>query len=72
MSTIGAYQAALSGLRANLERFESTATRAVTGPLDDLAENLVDLKARQHAVSASARTGRAADEMIGALLDTFG
>lgn len=72
MSEIGAIQSGLYGLRTHLREFEETATRIVQDPLSDPARDFVDLQTRRHAVAASAKVVRAADELLGTLLDAVG
>jgi flagellar basal body rod protein FlgC len=72
MSGITAVQAALFGLRMNLDRYNRTAARiARTAPLDDLAENMADLIVSKRGFEANLATFKSADEMIGSLLDTL-
>lgn len=66
----------VSGMRKGLEGIEKAAGEiASADSLEDtstssLAESLVDLKASENQVDASAKVVKAVDEMIGTLLDT--
>lgn len=63
---------ALAGLRDNLLRFEKTATRLARNPPGpEMARDLVELNRVEYGVGANVAIVRAADEMIGTLLDVL-
>lgn len=62
----------LMGVRSGIESMHKAASEISNQGVantDDLAKSLVDLKVSQLQVSASAQVVKAADEMIGTLLD---
>jgi hypothetical protein len=69
----GTLQGALAGIHRNLEALDRTARRIATqAPLDDLPNDLIDLRLSEIGVAAGVRVARAADETIGTLLDVLG
>ena len=62
--------AGLSGLQRNLESFRKAVAKATEAePLRDLPEKLIEMTRSQRGVEASTASIRAADEMVGTLLD---
>jgi hypothetical protein len=60
---------ASAGIAAATARFEQSAARTATAPLDDLAAETVERLEARTAVSANVAVLRTADDMTGALLD---
>lgn len=60
---------AVSGIAAATARFEQSAARTATNPLDNLAEETVQRIMASTAVSANVAVLRSVDEMTGRLLD---
>ncbi|WP_395942964.1 flagellar basal body rod C-terminal domain-containing protein [Brevundimonas sp.] len=58
-----------AGMMSAQSRFETSARRTATAPLDTLAEETVERLQARTAFSANAAVVRTADEMTGALLD---
>lgn len=72
MAPISAIPLAIYGLRENLRTFEDTAVRlARSAPGGNLAGDLVDMKLAEHGVRASVAVVRAADDLVGTLLDAL-
>ena len=67
-SGLAGIQSGLNGLQKAASDIASTETMEQGSP-QSLAESLVDLKVYQHQVGASAQVVKAADEMLGTLLD---
>ncbi|VAX03980.1 hypothetical protein MNBD_GAMMA20-1107 [hydrothermal vent metagenome] len=61
---IAGINTALDGMRRNATEIASNTTNPA-----DTARALVDLRTHQHQVEASAKVVKAADEMLGSLLD---
>jgi flagellar basal body rod protein FlgC len=59
----------LAGLQAAAARLEASAQRMASGRDTDLAAELVEQKAAEHAFKANLIALRAADEMTRAMLD---
>lgn len=65
----------LTGIRSGIDGMQKAASQIANkdsmtvGSSHDLATSLVELKVRQLQVSASAQVVKAADDMIGTLLD---
>lgn len=68
-SAIGSALGGLSGGFDRLDRAAARIARASDG--DDLAGQMVELRRARHDVRANLASLRAADEMVGALLDVF-
>jgi len=64
-------QTGLNGLQKSAQTIATAPTQANSASTDQMVEALVDLKLYEHEVKGSARVVRAADEMMGSLLDTF-
>ena len=64
-------QTGLNGLQKSAQTIAAAPTRANPASSDQMVEAQVDLKLYEHEVKGSARAVRAADEMMGSLLDTF-
>ncbi|WP_306002216.1 flagellar basal body rod C-terminal domain-containing protein [Brevundimonas sp. C43] len=60
---------AAAGLTTAQNRFDSSAHRTATAPLDNLAEETVERIQAKTAFSANAAVLRTADDMTGTLLD---
>lgn len=60
---------AAAGMMSAAERFDASAHRTAAAPLETLAEETVERITAKHALKADALFVRAADEMIGTLLD---
>lgn len=72
MSEISATQAGLDGIRRNLEQFDRAAARLSGAPrTGDLAADLVDLQTAKYGVQIGVKVVRAADELVGSLLDVI-
>ena len=66
------FSAGLSGIQKNLENFNSSVEKiAKVTVLRDMPKDLLEMKASQRGVQASMVTVRAADEMLGTLLDVM-
>ena len=65
----------LHGIRTGLEGLQRTASQIASkdafesGSTSDLAKSMIDLKAYTNQVDASAKVVKAADRMLGTLLD---
>jgi flagellar hook protein FlgE len=65
----------LNGIRAGLEGLQRTASQIASkdamqaGSTSDLAKSMIDLKVHTNQVDASAQVVKAADRMLGTLLD---
>lgn len=67
-----ALSSAVHGLRAGFDRFDRASGRiARDGESADLAANMTDLLRARQQVRASVTVARAADEMVGTVLDVF-
>ena len=60
---------AAAGMTTAQNRFDNSARRTATAPLDNLAEETVERIQAKTAFSANATVVRTADEMTGTLLD---
>jgi flagellar basal body rod protein FlgC len=60
---------AAAGMTTAQNRFETSARRTATAPLDNLAEETVERIQAKTAFSANAAVARTADEMTATLLD---
>lgn len=72
MSTVGAFDAALFGIRRHLDLFQQHAqqlTRPVTEI--DLPAELVGMKIAKAGIQANVASARAADEVLSDLLDVL-
>ncbi|TFW14719.1 flagellar hook protein FlgE [Brevundimonas intermedia] len=58
-----------AGMLGAQNRFDNSARRTATAPLDNLAEETVERIQAKTAFSANAAVVRTADEMTGSLLD---
>ena len=58
----------LDGMRRNATEIARAGTGDTTNPADTV-RSLVDLRVNQHQVEASVKVVKAADEMLGSLLD---
>ena len=67
-SSLAGIRSGLSGLQKAASEIASTETMTQGNP-KDLAKSLVDLKVYELQVKASAQVVKAADEMLGTLLD---
>ncbi len=70
--SIPALQAGIAGIDNGLDGLHRNATtiaRAAPGDSADSTRALLDLRADQHQVEASVKVLKAADEMLGSLLD---
>lgn len=65
----GAIAMAGAGIAAATARFEASAARTASNPLEDLATATVERIEASHAVRANVAVLRTADDMTGALLD---
>lgn len=61
---------AAAGIQSALARFDESARRTAQAPLDNLAEEQVERLTAQREVEANITVVKAADQMMGALLDT--
>jgi hypothetical protein len=69
---LGAIDQGLRGINDGFDRLNTTARRiADDGANGDLAGNLVDLMRARQEVETNVASVRAADEMVGSLLDVF-
>ena len=69
---ISVFSAGLSGIERNLESFRKSVEKITrTAPLGDLPRDLVELTVSQRGAEASMATVRAADEMVGTILDVL-
>ncbi len=68
---IPALQTGIAGINTGLDGMRRNATEIASGKTSpaDTARALVDLHANQHQAEASVKVVRAADEMLGSLLD---
>ena len=67
-----AFSAGLTGVQRHLRSFDKTVEKiSQSGTLQDLPQDLVDLTLSQRGAQASMVTIRAADEMVGTLLDVL-
>lgn len=64
-----AFSIAASGIAAATARFEASARRTASAPLDNLAEESVERILADVAVKANVAVLKSADEMAGTLLD---
>lgn len=70
MNEITGTQAALYGLRKNLQQFEKTASKLVrTAPDAETAGDLVELDIAKAGVQANSEVVQATDEVLGTVLD---
>jgi hypothetical protein len=69
MTVAALYSNSYNGIRDAVGRFESHAGRLAGGEID--AENTTGLLREERAVEANLATMRAADEMVGTLLDVL-
>ena len=75
MSGSIALDTGLTGIRNGLDGIQKAASQIASKDAmegnspHNLAESMVDLKVHEHQVSASAQVVKAADDMIGTLLD---
>lgn len=60
---------AAAGMQDAQWRFEASARRTASAPLDNLAEEVVEQVQAKTAFSANVAVAKTADEMTGALLD---
>jgi flagellar basal body rod protein FlgC len=60
---------AASGMTNAQTRFDNSARRTATAPLENLAEETVERIQAKTALSANAAVARTADDMTGTLLD---
>ena len=60
---------AASGIASATARFEQSAARTATAPLDNLAEETVERALAKTALSANVAVLKTADDMVGSLLD---
>ena len=60
---------AAAGMTTAQNRFDNSARRTATAPLDNLAEETVERIQAKTAFSANVAVARTADQMLGALLD---
>ena len=67
-SAIAGIHQGMSSMQENASQIAGVTTTASENPAS-LAESLIDLRANQHQVSASVKVLKAADDMIGTLLD---
>lgn len=69
---VGAISSGMHGIAAGLSRLDTAAARiARDGSGDHSAANAVDLMRARHEVRASLAVVRAADDVIGSILDVF-
>lgn len=61
---------AAAGIQSALARFDESARRTAQAPLDRFAEEQVERLTAQREVEANITVVKAADQMMGALLDT--
>lgn len=68
---IEALHHAVAGIQTNMRKFDEAAIRAVNKSHDlrDLAKDIVDMKYHKRAVEMNFPTIKAAEEMIGSLVD---
>ncbi|MFH2000981.1 MAG: hypothetical protein ABIK28_14965 [Planctomycetota bacterium] len=68
---IEALHAAVTGIQTNMKKYDEAAIRAVndTRDLSGLARDIVDMKFHKRAIQMNFPTIRAADEMLGSLVD---
>ena len=64
-----AFSIAASGIAASTARFDASARRSASAPLDNLAEESVERILAEVAVKANVAVLKSADEMSGTLLD---
>lgn len=71
MSINSVFSSGLQGVQAGMNRVNQAGGRIAIGPVDagELAQPMVDLKIGEHQVGMSANVIKAADEMIGTLID---
>ena len=67
-SALTGIQQGVNGMQGNASQIASASMMKSENP-STLAESLIDLRANQHQVSASVKVLKAADDMIGTLLD---
>lgn len=61
---------AAAGIQSAIARFDESARRTAQAPLDNLAEEHVERLVAQREVEANITVVKAADAMMGTLLDT--
>lgn len=72
VDTMDALSSAVHGMRAGFDRLDRAAHRiARDGDSADLAGNMVALLKARHEVRANATVARAADDLVGTILDVF-
>ena len=64
-------QAGLNGLQKSAQTIATATTDTGPATTKDMAEAVVELRLYEQGVKGSARVVKAADEMMGSLLDTF-
>lgn len=70
MSTIPAFQSALTGIQTGMQSLNQNATKIANAqPTDDLTEPLVNMMIDKLQVEASSKVIEASNTMIGSLLD---
>lgn len=62
---------AAGGIASATARFEASAQRTATAPLDNLGAEMVERSLAATAVSANVAVLKTADDMVGRLLDIF-
>jgi hypothetical protein len=69
---IGSIRGAYSGIGVQIQRFERSAARvAAPGGPDDYVQEAVEQMSVERAVHANVAVIRAADDMVGTLIDIF-
>ena len=73
MAGISAMQSALTGIHTGMNAIRKdahvVATQSISTDSKDVTEAVIDMKANQHQVEASAKVIKVQDEILGTLLD---